>query len=492
MNGTIIQYFHWYTPGDGKLWKEVQRQAEWISSLGITDVWLPPAYKAAGGGYSNGYDPYDLFDLGEFDQKGTIPTKYGTKEDYLEAINAIKSNGMRLMVDVVLNHKSGADEKEIFHAIQVDEHDRNKPLTDAIEIESYTKFTFPGRQGKYSDFIWDFTCFTGVSYAEGRGDGIYRIITDFSENWGEVIDKEKGNYDYLMYNDIEFRNPNVSAELNYWGKWYHEQTGFSGVRLDAVKHITPAFYREWLHNLRANVGENIFAVGEYWAPGRIDLLLKYIDKTQGCMSLFDSSLHHNFVKASNIGGDYDLRRIFDETLVQKMPSHAVTVVGNHDTQPLQELEAPVEKWFKPIAYALILLREQGYPCVFYPDLYGISYWDEGDDGNRYEIFIDKVPHIEELIRARAHHAYGFQRDYFEDAHCIGWTREGDGENSGCAVLLSNRDGYTKPMEIGKWYTGKVFIDITGNRQEEVYINNDGWGDFHCPAGGVSVWVLKER
>ena len=69
MNGTMIQYFHWYTEGDGKLWEEVQQNAEYLAELGITMVWLPPAYKANGGGFSVGYDPYDLFDLGEFDQK---------------------------------------------------------------------------------------------------------------------------------------------------------------------------------------------------------------------------------------------------------------------------------------------------------------------------------------------------------------------------------------------------------------------------------------
>ncbi|MFP1495627.1 hypothetical protein ACLB1Q_02310 [Escherichia coli] len=37
----------------------------------------------------------------------------------------------------------------------------------------------------------------------------------------------------------------------------------------------------------------------------------------------------------------------------------MTLVANHDTQPLQALRAPVEPWFKPLAYALILLRENG-------------------------------------------------------------------------------------------------------------------------------------
>lgn len=48
-------------------------------------IWLPPAFKATGE-HDVGYGVYDLYDLGEFDQKGTIPTKYGTKDEYLDAI----------------------------------------------------------------------------------------------------------------------------------------------------------------------------------------------------------------------------------------------------------------------------------------------------------------------------------------------------------------------------------------------------------------------
>lgn len=489
MNGTMIQFFHWYTPGDSFLWKHVQESAHYLSELGITATWLPPAYKSTNGGYGVGYGAYDLFDLGEFDQKGTIPTKYGTKEDYLKAIKSLKEKNIQTIVDVVLNHKAGGDELEKFQVVKVDDNDRNKVISDVFEIESYTKFTFPGRQKKYSDFEWNFTCFSGVDYAEGNEEGIFRIINDHGDGWDDIIDDEKGNYDYLMYNDIEHRNPFVREELNHWAKWYHDETDFDGVRLDAVKHISSDFYKEWLHTLRANTGKNIFAVGEYWAPGYLHLLETYIDSTEGCMSLFDSSLQNNLHSASK-NPDYDLREIFTETLVASHPDKAVTVVDNHDTQPLQALEAPVETWFKPIAYALILLRKDGYPCVFYPDLYGASYKDQGKDGNEYEIFLDKVDAIEELIRARKDFAYGEQRDYFDDAHCIGWTREGDDEHLGCAVVLSNKDGNQKYMEIGKQYAGKTFYDFTGHLQDKVTIDENGWGNFPCPAGNVSVWVVE--
>ncbi|MBU8883127.1 alpha-amylase [Kaistella sp. DKR-2] len=487
MNATMIQFFHWYSEGNGKLYDQARDSANYLKELGITAVWFPPAYKGAGGGYSVGYDPYDLFDLGEFDQKGTVPTKYGTKAQYLDACTALQKNGISVIADIVLNHKAGGDEKEKFHAVKVDPENRQQNLSEPFEIESYTKFTFPGRGKKYSDFEWNFQCFSGVDFAEGQ-EGIFQVIHDHGDGWEEMIDGEKGNYDYLMYNDIEQRNPFVREELNRWGKWYHDQINFDGVRLDAVKHQSPQFYQEWLQLLRSNTGKNIFAVGEYWAPGQLDLLQKYIEATEGSMSLFDSSLQQNFHTASLAGENYDLRTVFDGTLTLADPKHSVTVVDNHDTQPLQELEAPVEQWFKPLAYALMLLRENGYPCVFYPDLFGATYTDKDKEGNDQEIFLNKVEKIEELLKARQHFAYGLQRDYFEDANCLGWVREGDGEHKGCAVVLSNKDSYEKPMEIGVQYAGQNFYDYLGWFDTQVTVDENGWGNFPVPAGNVSVWV----
>jgi len=492
INGTMLQYFHWYLADDGNLWKQLKSEASRLKDLGFSTIWLPPAYKGASGGYSVGYDVYDLYDLGEFDQKGSVRTKYGTKQEYIDATDAIHHEGMRVMVDIVLNQKAGGNEKEKIMVVKVDPEHRNKVISAPFEIEAFTKFTFPGRGKKYSEFEWTSRCFSGVDYAEDINEnGIFRIQNGYGDSFEKMVGNEKGNYDFLMSNDIDFRNPAVDEELLKWGKWYWDQVHFDAVRLDAVKHISPEFYLHWLHQLRERTWTEIFAVGEYWAPGHLDLLLKYIEATNGEMSLFDSSLHSNFRTASVSGNKYDMRNILHETLMTELPEKAVTVVANHDTQPLQALEAVVEAWFKPIAYALILLRQEGYPCVFYPDLYGAHYKDTGHDGNEAEIWLSRVDELEELLKARNNHAYGTQRDYFDHVNCIGWTREGDNDHSGCAVLLSNGDNGNKYMEIGNRYSGKKFIDALGKNQVEVEINNDGWGNFYSPAGSVSVWIKKE-
>ncbi len=493
MNATMIQFFHWYIPGDSFLWNHITEQAPYLAGLGITSAWLPPMYKGNSGSFSTGYDAYDLFDLGEFDQKGTIPTKYGSRVELEAACKTLKKNGIGVIADIVLNHKAGGDEAEEFHVLKVDPDDRRKILGEPFPIQSYTKFTFPGRGTKYSDFQWDFNCFTGVDYAEGiEGNAIYRIINEWGEDWDDMINEEKGNFDFLMCNDIETRNPNVRKELHYWGKWLHEQIGFDGVRLDAVKHIAPEFFKEWLGVLREQTGKDIFAVGEYWAPGDVDLLQRYLLETDGCMSVFDSALHHNFHKASEEGSSYDLRSILDISLMRANPTLAVTVVANHDTQPLQALEAPVAPWFKPLAYAIILLRAEGYPCVFYPDLYGTTYKDTGSDGEEYEIHMPKVEGIENLLKLRKTNAYGEQHDYFDDPNCIGFVRYGNDEHPGCAVIMSNGDAATKSMMTGKHYAGKTFVDALGRDKKPVTIREDGWADFSAPPGGVSVWIPQEK
>lgn len=485
-NGVMMQYFHWYIEPDGTLWQEVAERASDLSQLGITTLWLPPAYKGSGGGFDVGYGVYDLFDLGEFNQKGSIRTKYGTKQEYLNAIKAAQQAGMQVYADVVLNHKNGGDETEKVDAVPVNWGDRHHELGEHREIEIYTKYTFPGRGNKYSSFKWNWQHFDAVNHNayDWNDHSIYRLK---DKQFETDVDPRHGNYDFLMACDLDMRKKEVREELKAWGKWYLDTTGVDGFRLDAVKHISYLFFNGWLDYVRDYAQKDLFAVGEYWSDD-VQALHHYIGNTEGKMSLFDVPLHYNFHRASRSGENYDLRTIFDNTLIQQQPHLAVTFVENHDSQPLQALESPVESWFKPLAYAMILLRRQGYPCIFYADYFGAHYRDKGQDGNEYEIWLENHHWlIDKFLYARQNFAYGEQYDYFDEASLIGWTRLGDDEHPrAIAVVLSNGWGGTKWMEVGKPNT--TFHDITHHVKEPVTTNNEGWGGFRCQGGSVSVWV----
>ena len=491
-NPTLLQTFHWYYPDGGKLWPELQARAASLRDLGINMVWLPPAYKGASGGYSVGYDTYDLFDLGEFDQKGSVATKYGDKDQLHAAIDALHSHGIAVLLDVVVNHKMGADEKEAIRVNRVNEQDRTQIDDTVLECEAWTRYTFPARQGKYSKFIWDFKCFSGIDHIENpTEDGVFKIINDYTgEGWNDQVDDEMGNFDYLMGANIDFRNRAVTEEIKYWARWVMDQTHCDGFRLDAVKHIPAWFYKEWIEHVQDVAPEPLFIVAEYWSHD-VDKLQQYIDQVEGKTMLFDAPLHMNFHEASKQGSDYDMSQIFTGTLVEADPFHAVTLVANHDTQPLQALEAPVEAWFKPLAYALILLRENGVPSVFYPDLFGASYEDTGGDGGTHRVDMPVIEKLDQLILARQRFAHGVQRLWFDHPNCIAFSRSGTQDNPGCVVVMSNGDDGEKTLNLGANYGNKVWRDYLGYRQERVTTDENGEGTFCCDGGSVSVWVLEE-
>lgn len=490
-NPTLLQFFHWYYPDGGKLWPEVAEKAAWLSEVGITMVWLPPAYKGESGGFSVGYDTYDLFDLGEFDQKGSVATKYGDKAQLLAAVDSLRSHNVGVLMDVVLNHKMGADEKERVQINRVNPDNREEISEEVIEAEAWTRFTFPVRGGQYSQFIWDYKCFSGVDHIENPDEnGVFKIVNDYTaEGWNDQVDDELGNFDYLMGANIDFRNNAVSEELKYWARWVMQQVPCTGFRLDAVKHIPAWFYKTWIDHIQEAAEQPMFIVAEYWSF-EIDKLQEYIHQVEGKTMLFDAPLHMNFHHASTAGSDFNLSTIFDGTLVQADPWHAVTIVANHDTQPLQSLEAPVEPWFKPLAYALILLREQGLPTVFYPDLFGAHYEDEGGDGEIYAIDMPVIPELQALMQARQQFAWGVQTDYFDHPNCVAFSRSGTEEHPGCVVVMSNGEAGEKTITLGEGFAGKQWRDYLGHREETITLDDAGVAAFYCNAGSVSVWVLS--
>lgn len=142
-------------------------------------------------------------------------------------------------------------------------------------------------------------------------------------------------------------------------------------------------------------------------------------------------------------------------------------MDNHDSQLGQSLESRVEDWFRQIAYALILLRNEGYPCVFFGDLYNI------DGGQKYAGMKDRlVP----LLELRRDYAYGEQKDYLQEKNAIGFTRLGDDgtDSRSMAVAISNGPEATVRMFVGHDQAGKTYYDKLGNNKGKITIDDEGW------------------
>lgn len=485
-NGVMMQFFQWYTPADGSLWNELAQEAQALADRGVTAIWFPPCSKGSGGGADVGYGQYDLFDLGEFDQKGQKRTKYGTKDELIAAVKAVQAANMQAYADIVFNHKDGADETELVWVQEMDWNDRNKAVSDWYQIDVWTKYIFPGRAGKYSTMNWFWWCFDALSYNADTHNAskLYRLK---NKTFSTQVSHEHGNYDYLQANDLDMSVNSVSGELTYWGEWFLDQTGFDGFRLDACKHIRYSWFPFWLGYLRGKFGRELFSVGEYWSADVADLH-QYIYDTEGETSLFDVPLHYKFSEASKSGNSFDMRSILDGTLMKEQPVKAVTFVENHDTQPCQSLMSTVEPWFKPLAYALILLRAEGFPCIFYADYYGAEYTNCLGGQPPVILYSHKFL-IDRFMQARKQYCFGEQKDYFDHPNTIGWARLGTTEHPGSmAVVMTN--GSDGNIWMNMYRPNKSYSDITGHYMQKVTTNRDGWGNFLCPAGNVSVWLQE--
>src|SRR5665213_1193615 len=110
--GVIMQTFYWDCPLDlpqkFQWWNFLKGKMAGLGQVGFTAIWLPPVNKAAEQN-SMGYDPFDYYDLGEFNQKGGVETYFGNKADLTALVAEAKQYDIDIYADLVLNHNSGGD-----------------------------------------------------------------------------------------------------------------------------------------------------------------------------------------------------------------------------------------------------------------------------------------------------------------------------------------------------------------------------------------------
>jgi alpha-amylase len=484
INGTIFQYFEWYVNGEAlhpdefndspdawSHWNNLRDDAKHLEDLGVTAVWLPPVHKTQNEFWWDGvgYAGYDLWDLGEFNQKGRIRTRYGTKAQLQEAIAELKKKEIQVYADIVFNHLIGGDFEPV-EAYSVNKDDRTDISQTLVNIMAQSVYNYEARNNMYSDFKWNWTHFDAVKNNGGDESTLYIFK---GKSWDDPIDDEKGNYDYLLGSDLDFDNTDVKNHLKEYGVWLTNELNLDGYRIDAMKHIKWDWQKEWLDHVKASTDKKLFAFGEHL--GGLEDTKELLGKNNWELSAFDFPLFFNLRKASTYNGTFDLRTIFNGTLTEASPVHAVQLVNNHDFQTGRGYGGTVMHWFKEQAYSLILLRNEGYPVVFYADMYGST------NGKT-----DPVEGLEKIMVARKEFAYGEQRDYFTDPDCIGWVRMGNDEHpKSIAVVITDRTANSKWMQAKANTTYKEYL---GNHSGTVYTDGNGWGEFPVADGSTSIWL----
>jgi alpha-amylase len=162
--------------------------------------------------------------------------------------------------------------------------------------------------------------FNGVDWDDERQENA--IFKVHGKDWAQDVGKkDNGNYDYLMFANLDYSNPEVREDVLRWGTWISTQLPLSGIRLDAAKHFSTGFQRDFIDHVRKTANENLFVIGEYWS-GDIQDLLRYLEAMEYRLSAVDVPLVSNFSRISHLKGS-DLRKIFKGTLVQHKPENAL-------------------------------------------------------------------------------------------------------------------------------------------------------------------------
>lgn len=377
-----------------------------LRTIGISAVWVPPTAKADAFSQASvwkgnmGYGAFDNYDLGDKYQKNLTRTRFGDKNELLRSVGVMHANGIDVIQDIVPNHLSWAGS-----GTGAGGQDPN--ATSMLSNSGYKNFRYAC-----------YTSPTGAARTETASEYLSRAGR-FSKNWSNFYPNQ---FNPCCTNDINtpMFGPDVSYESNAYGTssnatynpaqttdymrtgtrnwlvWYKKQTGFDGVRIDAIKHFAPTVAEDFLWNLQnnagwANGGNQMFAVGE-WVGGTSECDT-WCANVQNRAGTFDFGLRQELYYMVTGMGNYNIGTLVNYQ--QQNRARTCTFVNSHDTfrpildangnysQPLGTAsgwDSGNELWNGHIdprepriaaAYAVIFGMD-GTPTVFFEDLFDIG------------------------------------------------------------------------------------------------------------------------
>ena len=208
----------------------VTEKLDYLHNLGVNAIWLSPVYDSPND--DNGYDIRDY-------QK--IMAEFGTMEDFDELLEGIHSRGMRLIMDLVVNHTS-------------DEHEWFKKAVEEPDSKYGDYYIFRDKPNNWTSF------FSGSAW---------RFIGRRKQYALHLFSKKQM--------DLNWENPNVRDEVSKMVRWWLHK-GVDGFRMDVVNYISK---REGLPDGDERIGTLIGFTGmeHYFYGPRLHQYLRELKAT---------------------------------------------------------------------------------------------------------------------------------------------------------------------------------------------------------------------
>ena len=314
----MLQGFHWTSWQAAPWWDVIAGKAGDIASSGINLVWLPPSSDAAS---NEGYIPRRWY---------VQDSKYGTKAQLQKAIGALHGGGVKVLADIVINHRVGSG--------------------------GWANFTEPawGPEAVCSDDEWP--------GAKGHPDT------------GKSVPYAR---------DLDHTQPFVQKDTKDWMNWLKTEIGYDGWRYDFVRGYGTQYLA--MYN---DATSPAFAVAEIWDDFEINnvnahrqRLADYIDSVGGRIAAFDFTTKAVLQQAVSAGEYWRLKDAQGKPagLIGWWPAKAVTFIDNHDTgastggTSQNMWPFPGDRVMEGYAY---ILTHPGVPCVYWPHFYDWGLHDQ--------------------------------------------------------------------------------------------------------------------
>lgn len=467
----ILQGFYWNShPGDlndningGIWWDSLSVISEHIADAGFKIVWVPSPSKGQAGKYDMGYGPYDYYDLGQYNQKGSLRSRFGKRAQLLNMINTMHAKGLEIMVDIVMNHRGGADAQQTFEC---------GLLGNGWTLFSPMSNRFPGQADHFHPN--NFHCDQNADFH----NPLFFEDLCYFKDLDNVLDASAANSGWYFGPHALGK---VGDSLVVYGRWLMEDIGFDHVRLDASKHMEPGFIAPWMVELID--GAQPFVAAEFF-DGNPAVVKAYHDNVEfynssngasknADLAMLDFALRFKLADiCGNTSGGVSLWDLNNAGLVfggPMDPNDVMTFVDNHD--------------FDRIGF-----RYAGNtPCASGEFQAGSSCLELFSDAGHFPINNDKHMAYSYILAAEGHPTV-FWKDYF-------WRGMGQEINWLMNLRRSFAGGGSTPVSMlspffnGTWDGGDLFVlNRNGNMLENqpgcIYALNDR----AAGSGEGSVWV----
>ncbi len=306
-----------------------------LKSMGMSMIWLSPFLDNSNTDYVgwwpyHGYHPINFYEIDEH---------FGTLKDLKTLVSKAHALGLKIIFDMPFN-QTAADHPWINQTSKADWYHRDE-------------------------------------------DGYPYVITD----WQDQEQIEMGELHGLP--DLAQENPEVSEYLWNVSKYWIEQTGCDGFRLDAVKHIPLSFWKSYTERIRKFAGPEFLLFGEvFW--GEAEKIQPY--EAVGFDYLFDIPGYYAIRNTFNKGASIKAFSNFYETNSTLLGnSKFATLIDNHDVARFN-VGLGEDAWDKQLLALGWLMTSPGLAVIYSGTEIGMTGYAAFNQTGESQDFLNRLPY----------------------------------------------------------------------------------------------------